>query len=105
MTDYQFYKRMGICPQCTKNKLFGTESRCPECRAYVAERVTRLREKNRENARKYQRDYMQKIGNERRENGQCYVCGKQLTDLKYKACAMCRAKKNTWQKQRNLRLG
>lgn len=37
MTTYKFYQSIGICPQCRKNELYGSEKLCPECKAYFAE--------------------------------------------------------------------
>ena len=104
MTDYQFYKRIGICPICTKVKIFGSECACTECRAKRAEVAFIRRSKDREATNKYVNELKKKISDERRANGECYVCGKKLLDLRYKACSSCRKKKNELQKQRNLRL-
>ena len=105
MTDYQFYKRMGVCPMCRKEKLFGLECTCLECRAKDAESKAKKRERMRIKAREYERNQKKKLSDRRRSEGKCYVCGVELTDFKYKACVLCRAKKNAWQKARNLRIG
>ena len=100
MTDYQFYKRMGICPSCRKEKLFGTEGYCVVCKAYFAMKQQEKRDKNPEEERKKHRESVKRLAYQRRENGQCYVCGRILKDLKYKACPYCRAKKNKWERER-----
>lgn len=104
MTDYQFYKRMGVCPMCRKESLFGSECACPECRAKGAETKAKKREKNREKTRMYERQQKKNLSDRRRAEGKCYVCGKDLNDDRHKACIRCRARKNAWQKERNLRI-
>lgn len=90
MTDYQFYKRMGICPQCKKNKIMGSESHCPECRAYQADLMAKIYKENRNNIRERKRLAEKEILTYRRNNGLCYKCGKQLINLDYKSCKRCR---------------
>ena len=89
---------------CRKEKLFGSECACPECRAKNAEATARKRERNREETKLYEREQKKRLSDHRRSEGKCYVCGKKLANSKYKACALCRAKKNAWQKARNLRI-
>ena len=93
MTDYQFYKRMGICPQCKKNKLWGNENLCPECKAYFANKATEYRAKDKERINRNKRNSYKSIAEFRREDNLCTKCGKPRTD-KYKMCPSCR-KKNT----------
>ena len=104
MTDYQFYKRMGVCPMCRKESLFGSECACPECRAKNAEATARKRKRKKENEKIYERQQKKNLSDRRRAEGKCYVCGKDLNGDKHKACIRCRARKNAWQKARNLRI-
>lgn len=102
MTDYQFYKRMGICPSCRKEKLFGTEAQCPECRAYRAERMQKKRENNRKEMNEYQRLLEKRLRIERKENGKCTKCGKDNKNSLYRTCAICRMKERNQRFRRNI---
>ena len=83
MTDYQFYKGLGVCTQCKKNPIFGNESRCPECKAYQAEWMITHKNKKRDYEKTKERM------NKRRKQGVCFKCGGKLTDG-YKTCIRCR---------------
>ena len=88
-----FYRSIGICPYCKKEILLGEEKSCPECRAKQAEIASRrregdgyekIKERIRENGRMKRK--------ERAKNGECTMCGKKLTDTRYKMCSACRYK-------------
>lgn len=104
MTDRQFYKRMGICPNCRKRPIYERENSCFECKEKRVEymRMKRLENPKLENFKT--KEYKRLLWNKRRENGQCYRCGEVLTDLKYKTCRLCRMKANEWQKQRKFKV-
>ena len=80
MTDYQFYKRMGICPSCKKNKIFGDEGHCPECRVWFANHFAKKLMENREEINRNRRTRDLKLRNKRKELGLCYICGAELND-------------------------
>lgn len=96
MTDYEFYKRMGVCTQCKKNIIFKNEGRCPECKAYHAEWMINNRNRKRDAERQKERI------NERREQGVCFKCGGELTDG-YKTCRRCRERIKIYRKRMKLK--
>ena len=91
---YHWYQDNGICPNCRKNKILGTEKNCPECRARKTNNANaRL---NRDNGelleRKKQCDKNRYKA--RKERGECVVCGKKNQDTTYVTCPACRIKRN-----------
>lgn len=99
MTDYQFYKGIGICVDCKKYRIFSGEARCPECRAYHANYMIKFRQKK-DKQLEHEKRVLER--QKRRENGCCFRCGRKLTDLKYKTCEVCRKRENAWQKKNRL---
>lgn len=90
-----FFKKLGICPRCGKNKLFGDEKRCPECsireNKYI---INRDRERTNEYRRVWGRnDYQQK-----KKEGICTRCGKRKADSGYFTCSICREKIRQWKR-------
>lgn len=83
MTDYQFYKGIGVCTQCKKNPIFGQEGRCPECKAYLAEWMLTHKDRKRDYERTKERM------DERKKQGLCYKCGGELKDG-FLMCRRCR---------------
>ena len=81
---------LGICPQCRKNKLYGDEKNCVECRAKSAEQVSKLRDKNREHYNEMQRTRAKERYQKDKENGICTRCRKRKADPGYSTCAFCR---------------
>ena len=88
----RYYASIGKCPYCHgRNKLFGDEKMCPECRAksweysnYYKQNHPEFAEKTRQSARD------KRIS--RAENNLCITCGQPLTDTRYKSCEKCRFK-------------
>lgn len=72
MTDYQFYKRMGICPKC-KKKTDREGKQCQEC----------LDKEN---------DYSNKTRKFLKEIGICPVCRKEKLFGNERQCISCRQK-------------
>lgn len=95
MTDYQFYKRMGVCPSCRKNKIMGDEGHCPECRAWFANHFAKKLEANREEMNKARRIRDSELRKKRRENGLCYRCGGELKDG-FSLCRRCREREKIY---------
>ena len=91
MTDYQFYKRMGICPSCRKYKLYGDENLCIECKAYFANKQQKRRNTDNERIKNQKMESYKKVAEFRNENNLCTKCGKPRTD-NHKMCGICRAK-------------
>lgn len=92
MTDYQFYKRMGICPNCRKNKIMGDEGHCPECRAWFAEHFAKKREENKEQMNEQRKRTDRILRNERKKHGLCIRCGAKLIGTAFQKCIKCREK-------------
>ena len=93
MTDRQFYKSIGICPVCKKNKLWGTEKECPECTAKGYEYAMKSRARvGREHYNKTHAEWAKLEHHKRIEQGMCTRCGKRKSDYGYKTCGICREK-------------
>lgn len=90
-------KKLKLCPRCGKNKLFGDEANCPECRAYATNIMSKWREVNKEHYNEVHKTYSKKITKERREKGLCTRCGKRKADGGYVTCGVCRDKnRKSW---------
>ncbi len=85
----EFYKSIGICPYCGKNKLWGDEKRCIECHSKIksnwrnlpVETKKRYEETNSKN-KKIRYD-------KRSEQGICTMCGKRKQEFGKKKCRLC----------------
>lgn len=87
-------RSFGICPRCNKNKLWGDEKNCPECRAINYAAKLRFYEKNKELS-----DELSRIGNKKRRERRkaerkCIYCDRDISNLKDDviSCEYCRAK-------------
>lgn len=102
-----FWRKMGICPECGKNKLFGDEKVCPECRAYRAEyRATHpisaeQKKRDKERFRKQQKALYQ----ERKNTGICTRCGKRKAMPGKTKCGICLEKDAEQKRMKTLRNG
>lgn len=92
MTNREFYKSIGICPNCRKRPITGKENSCSECRKIRADNARKRREENRELVNRIQREQTRLRKSKRRENGECLRCGRKLTDTNYSRCEVCRKK-------------
>ena len=82
----RFYSKMSICPICFKNKLFGDEKSCIECREKKRKtRKTTLAEEDREKIRERNRN----IYRSRKEKGICTRCGKAKAAYGRTKCVPC----------------
>lgn len=97
MTDRQFYKRMGICPDCRKVKLWGSENNCPECKAKDYERKMR---EPKEHKNKIHREWSKRKHKECLDLGLCTRCRKRKPDNGFKTCGICRAKIRTYKRDK-----
>lgn len=88
-----FYKELGICPICHKNKLFGDEKSCLECKANEANYKSLSREVKREEYNLYMRIYQKQIYDARKEKRICTTCGKRKAESGYATCDTCRTKR------------
>ena len=103
VSDYQFYQRLGICPHCKKEPLFGKEKLCLECKAYFANRMTKQREVNNDRLKQLKNESYKRTAEYRNLNNLCTKCGKPRTD-EYKMCPNCRAKNTKYYREkRNLK--
>lgn len=87
--DYAFFKSMGICPHCKKNKAAPNRVRCEECLARNAESAARQHEKNRQ---KTVRDYARERRERVKADGKCIWCGSPLSQYSKCFCPSCRVK-------------
>lgn len=79
MTDYEFYKSIGICPKCKKKKPFHNYVFCEECLEKIQNANDKYRKpKSNEYDRKYAEKRKQKR-EERKRQGLCIRCGKPAT--------------------------
>lgn len=82
----EFYSKIGICPICCKNKLFGDEKSCIECREKKRKtRKTTIKEEDRQKIREQKRNTYRI----RKENGICTRCGKKKAAYGRTKCALC----------------
>ena len=101
--QYHYRQDMGFCPRCKVNKLFGTEKICIECRAKSITTTSIWRENNpekhKENMAKKNQKYKVR-SEERKAQGICIDCGKQMTTTQFVRCDLCRYKRNEKQRQK-----
>lgn len=105
--DRAFFKQMGICPRCRKNKLEGSEKTCVECKAKQAEYAAKIRA-DEEGHRHYLNicsQWDKKHRAELEEQGLCNRCGKRNADDGYKTCSWCRAKRRVYNQNRTAQIG
>lgn len=87
-------KGMGICPRCGRNKLWGDEKNCIECRAKMYEYNLTHKTKSTKNYNKI-----------RKENGLCIKCGKKPPVKGKTKCATCAAKERIRAREYRMRKG
>lgn len=84
-----FWRANHICPECGKERLFGTEKRCIACR----QRQYEWRQKNKQPLTDEQKAAMKNYGRsvykERSEQGICTRCGKRKAAPGRKKCKLC----------------
>lgn len=104
MTDYQFYKSIGICGKCHRNPIEPNRAKCFECLEKEATaRRNRLAKEN-ENERKQRLEKM-KLYNKRsrdksKADGKCVWCKKPLSAYSGCFCIDCRVKNKQKNDQR-----
>jgi len=95
--NYEFYIKMGVCPRCHKEKLYGDERACLQCNA---ERYRRQQNRDREHYNEIHRKSSKKIYAESSANGICIRCNKRKAIEGQKSCKMCREKRNEYRRLR-----
>lgn len=92
--DRKFFKSMGICPRCKKNKLMGSEKNCPECLAYM--QIVNQKSKDKEKEKIY---YKQRYEN-LKTKGICTKCSKRKSVTGKTYCSICLANKRERERKR-----
>ena len=91
-----FYRQIGICVYCRKEKVFGDEKQCLSCKEKNYE-YKKNKTETEEQKEKYNNRFKQqqkKLYWERSEKGICTRCGKIKADSGRKKCGGCREKEN-----------
>ena len=117
-TDYkresrEFVLSFRICPRCLKNKLYGDERNCLECRTKNYINREKQRRDNPEREKIYYQHARAKQHiryQQRKEQRLCVICGKPLREdeYKYSYCSLCRGKRrerqiltvNPWKREK-----
>ena len=95
----QAYIDCGICYRCRKNQIIGSEKTCPECRAKLATWKENRPEDKIEIEKEQTRRSHERIREECRDKGMCYVCKKRKASPNRKACDICREKQNRYNRE------
>lgn len=95
---YHGYIKLGICPSCRQNTLFGDERSCPEC---ASDSYKRRMSFSKEHKNAIQREWSKKTHAEMIEKGICTRCRKRKADGGFKTCTMCRDKTNRRKREKN----
>ena len=88
-----FLKKYHICTYCRKEKVFGNDTICPECRAKKNEYASNL-DHTTEEYKEYQRVQHKKMYKKRIEAGLCVSCGKRKPEDGKVRCRICLNKNN-----------
>ena len=103
---YDWYKKMGICPQCGSNKAAPGKVRCEECLAKNAESSRKQREKKSEKQteaiRQKHREYLKNLRAKRKADGLCIYCGKPQNSYSSSMCIECRIKNQKKNEKRKI---
>lgn len=87
-----FWRANNICPECGKERLFGTEKTCIGCR----QKQYKWKQKNKQPLTNEQkaamRNYGRSVYKERSEQGICTRCGKRKAAPGRKKCKLCLVK-------------
>ena len=88
-----FYTELGICPICHKNRLFGDEKSCLECRADRTNKKAFSRSTNRQLYNAYMKALKKRLYDERKTKYICVECGKRDAKCGRVRCEICLEKK------------
>lgn len=92
-----YFKKLGFCPRCKRNKLFGDEKECPECIAMMYEVNRKSKEKGNVSTKEYYRNYNERL----KEQGLCRGCRKRNIAVGHIYCSICLAKKRIRARKNN----
>lgn len=99
---YYYYKSIGVCVHCHKQKAGKGKVLCGDCAYKDSERGEKYRMSvSKEQKRKTQdrnNERNRRVREERRQNGLCVICGHKLPDDTYKTCWECRRKSQKYQR-------
>lgn len=104
----EYHAARGLCPYCGKEKLFGDEKCCPECRAKKiianVKWMNGLKEKGRR--RKLTSNNARKVAYQRaKDNNLCPKCRKRKPKPGYVMCEMCLTKVRNYRAQKYIERG
>lgn len=83
-----FYRENGLCTVCGKEKVFGDEKRCPECRAKCTNRIKLTSEQIKRYYTQHN-EYQKSLYEQRKEQGICTRCGKRKAIVGKTQCGIC----------------
>lgn len=96
MTDYQFYKGIGVCAKCGKNPPKPNRAKCFDCLEKEAQnrrnRLLNETEDERKQRLERMRLYNQRSRRKAKEDGKCINCKKPLSVNSECFCIDCRVK-------------
>lgn len=84
-----FWRANHICPECGKERLFGTEKMCIACRQKQYERKKKSKKPLTDEQKADMRNYGRSVYKERSEQGICTRCGKRKAAPGRKKCKLC----------------
>ena len=105
--DVRFYKSIGICPVCRKNRLAPGKNQCFDClernRAYSARKRGAMTEEERKAENEKIRVLKRELYARRRAEGVCTRCGKGPLYDGTTLCMECAVKRRKSEKPRSVR--
>lgn len=84
-----FWRSHHICPECGKERLFGTEKICIACRQKQYEWKQKSKDPLTDEQKAAMRNYGRSVYRERSERGICTRCGKRKAAPGRKKCKLC----------------
>lgn len=90
--DRAWCKEHGYCPVCQKNKLFGAEKICIECKAKHNEFNHKYYQEHKDKMQAQSRKNNRTLYQKRKEQGLCTKCGSKFLKPGRSKCYLCLAK-------------
>lgn len=88
----KFYLKIGVCPRCRKETLFGDEKMCPECKAYFYTHNEEYRNRPNSNGETYYQQRKRRL----EEAGLCQRCAREKRSEGHIYCPECLIKTNAY---------